>query len=223
VSSRLLHLGAVGALRVLGVAEAEQEIQEHIQVLSDFERLYGEFVRLLAEDRRSDFGPRHGARLEQMQREILEATPRADIAARASGHWLTTTNPPMMGGGVRAESLAGQVLDIEEPGFSDDGLRIPRMILQTVPVQIGALRLKLSKAEERGQTRAERRAARRTGEEPPSPAATAPPARKRRPPSEAAPESMRPWHENPWVLGIGVTMIGGLGVVGVIALIGLLG
>lgn len=188
--------------------------------MSDFERLYGEFVRLLAEDRRSDFGPRHGARLERMQREILEAAPRADIAGRASGHWLTTTNPPMMGGGLRAGSLAGQVLDIEEPGFTDDGLRIPRMILQTIPVQIGALRLKLSKAEERGQTRAERKAAGRTVEER-SPSRRGPKAST--PLSEDTSETLRPWHENPWVLGIGVTMIGGLGVVGVIALIGLLG
>jgi hypothetical protein len=206
------------------VAESAEEIRGHIQVLGDFARLYGEFVRLLEEDRRSDFGPRHEAQLERMQRAILEATPRADIAARASGHWLTTTNPPMMGGGVRAESLAGQVMDIEEAGFSDDGLRIPRMILQTLPVQIGALRLKLSKAKEPGQARAERKAVRRTDEEKsPRSSDTAPPVRHRRPPSEEGSESMRPWHENPWVLGIGVTMIGGLGVVAVIALIGLLG
>jgi hypothetical protein len=206
------------------VGESAEEIRAHIEVLSDFERLYAEFVRLLAEDRRSDFGPQHGARLERMQREILETAPRADIAGRASGHWLTTTNPPMMGGGVRAQSLAGQALDIEEPGFTDDGLRIPRMILQTIPVQIGALRLKLSKAEERKQTRAERKTARRTAEERSiSPSGLGSSTRDPAPLPEDTSGPSRPWHENPWVLGIGATMIGGLGVVGVVALIGLLG
>lgn len=214
------------------MAESPEKIREHIEVLTNFERLYGEFVRLLAEDRQSDFGPRHTARLERMQREILEAAPRADIAAKASGHWLTTTNPPMMGGGVRSNNLAGQVMDIEEPGFSEDGLRIPRMILQAIPIQLGALRGKLEEAEKRKPTRAERKAsmqADRIAAERERQELSAMEAKETVPrqplerPTEKATKPIRPWHENPWVVGIGVTVIGGLLVVGILNLIGLLG
>lgn len=200
------------------MAESPEKLQEHIDVLTNFERLYGEFVRLLIEDRQSDFGPRNTARLERMQREILEAAPRADIAGKASGHWLTTTQPPMMGGGLRSNNLAGQVMDIEEAGFSDDGLRIPRMILQTIPIQLGALRGMLEEAERRKPTRKERTAAKRE-QQPPTPSATD--ATSGDPPSEA--DSKSPWHENPWVVGIGVTVIGGLIVVGILDLVGLVG
>jgi hypothetical protein len=214
------------------VIESPETICEHIEVLTNFERLYSEFVRLLAEDRQSAFGPRHTARLERMQRDILEATPRVDVAAKASGHWLTTTNPPMMGGGVRSNNLAGQVMDIEEPGFADDGLRIPRMILQAIPIQIGALKGRLDEAEKRKPTRAERKAARRAeemaaGREQQTMPVVVVEETVPRPsseyPVEKAMEAIRPWHENPWVVGIGVTVIGGLLVVGILDLIGLLG
>ena|GEM_PF-2806988 len=204
------------------MAESSEKIREHIEVLTNFERLYSEFVQLLAEERQSDFGPKNTAKLERMQREILEAAPRADTAAKASGHWLTTTNPPMMGGGMRSNNLAGQVMDIEEPGFTDDGLRIPRMILQTIPIQIGALKEMLSKAEDRKPTRAERKAARRAQQKPPVvETSEAAPQKSRGQPVKKA--IARPWHENPWVVGVGVTVIGGLILVGILGLIGLLG
>lgn len=186
------------------MAESPDEIRGHIEVLTDFERLYSEFVRLLAEDRKSDFGPQNTAQLERMQRDILESAPRADIAAKASGHWVTTTNPPMMGGGLRSNNLPGQVMDIEEPGFTDDGLRIPRMILQAVPIQLGALRMKLEEAEKRKPTRAERREQRRSSlqssasfESNPSP---------RRPQRHSNGTPKQPWHERPLFVGV----VGGL-------------
>jgi hypothetical protein len=202
------------------VAESPERLREHIEVLSNFERLYGEFVRLLADDRQSDFGPRNTARLEQMQREILEAAPRADTAGKASGHWLTTTNPPIMGGGVRSSSLAGQVMDIEEAGFTHDGLRIPRMVLQTIPIQIGALKVMLEEAEKRKPTRFERRAAKREQEPPARASHDATPREPRKLPVGEEGDPTRPWHENPWLVGIGVTVIGGLIVVGILSLIG---
>jgi hypothetical protein len=207
------------------MADSPEKIREHIEVLTNFERLYSEFVQLLAEDRQSDFGPKNTAKLERVQREVLEAAPRVDTAAKASGHWLTTTNPPMMGSGIRSSNLAGQVMDIEDPGFTDDGLRIPRMILQTIPIQIGALKEMLSKAENRKPTRAERKAARRALQEPPvvETSEAAPQKSLAGQPVKKAAASMRPWHENPWVVGVGVTVIGGLILVGILGLIGLLG
>lgn len=80
------------------MAESPEKIKENIEVLTAFERQYSEFVRLLEEDRRSDFGSQNSAQLTRMRREILEATPRVEIAAKSSGHWLTTTNAPAMGG-----------------------------------------------------------------------------------------------------------------------------
>lgn len=211
---------AAASPRVFGVGESPEMIREHIEVLTNFERLYGEFVRLLADDRQSDFGPRNTVRLEQMQREILEAAPRADTAGKASGHWLTTTNPPMMGGGIRSNSLAGQVMDIEEAGFTHDGLRIPRMVLQTIPIQIGALKVMLGEAEKRKPTRSERRTAKREQGPPTRTAKDATLQEPRKHPVGEAGDPIRPWHENPWLVGIGVTVIGGLIVVSILSLIG---
>lgn len=118
------------------MSDSTEQIREHLEVLTEFEGKYREFVRLLEEDRQSDFGSRNTARIETLQREILEAVPRADIAAKASGHWLTTTHAPAMGGGVRSNHLGGQVLDIEETGLMNDGLNIPRMILQMFPCSL---------------------------------------------------------------------------------------
>jgi len=202
------------------MGESPEILREHIEVLSDFEQLYREFVRLLAEDRQSDFGPKNTARLERMQREILEAAPRADTAGKASGHWLTTTNPPMMGGGVRSTSLAGQVMDIEEAGFTDDGLRIPRMVLQTIPIQIGALKVMLEEAEKRKPSRSERRTTKREPERPVSTPTDVSAHEPRMGSDVSAGGPIRPWYENPWVVGIGVTVIGGLLLVLILRLMG---
>jgi hypothetical protein len=191
------------------VAESPEKIRDHIEVLASFERLYDEFVRLLAEDRRSDFGPRNTAQLGRMQREILESAPRADIAAKASGHWVTTTNPPMMGGGLRSDSLTGQVMDIDEPGFTDDGLRIPRMILQAIPIQLGALRMKLEEAEKGKPTRAERQDQRRSS----SPPSDSPKSKPSPPQSQRhlGGTPTQPWHERPLFVGIVTGLIATVG------------
>lgn len=191
------------------MAESPEKIRDHIEVLASFERLYGEFVRLLAEDRQSDFGPRNTAQLERMQREILESTPRADIAAKASGHWVTTTNPPMMGGGVRSNSLTGQVMDIEESGFTDDGLRIPRMVLQAIPIQLGALRMKLEEAEKRKPTRVERQEQREKHLDPSDSLTPKPSPRPLHWRSGETPG--QPWHERPLFVGIVAGLIATVG------------
>lgn len=197
------------------MSDSTEQIREHIEVLTEFEGKYREFVRLLEEDRQSDFGSRNTARIETLQREILEAVPRADIAAKASGHWLTTTHAPAMGGGVRSNHLGGQVLDIEESGLMNDGLSIPRMILQMFPMQLGALRMKLAEAEKRKPTRAERKAAKQQDQgAPPEPGAESVPQQPWEHPVGKRPEKKRPWHENPWIVTIG----GGV-VVGVIILL----
>jgi hypothetical protein len=179
--------------------------------LTAFERQYSEFVRFLEEDRRSDFGSQNSAQLTRMRREILEATPRVEIAAKSSGHWLTTTNAPAMGGGVRSNSLTGQVMDIEEAGFMDDGLRIPRMILQAIPIQLGALKLKLEEVEKRKPTRADRREEKRRSLPPaeaPKPDPT--PQQPWEHPVGKPSKPKRPWYEHPWVQGIGVAVIAGM-------------
>lgn len=131
--------------------ETAEEIREHINVLTSFETLYRRFVGSLQAERRTgrtSFSPEEFARVE---REILQAAPRADIAMKASGYWLATTHPPAFGGGIRSENLAGQVMDIEEPGFglNDDGLDIPRSILRAIPSALGALDIQLKEAEEK--------------------------------------------------------------------------
>jgi hypothetical protein len=209
------------------VAETSEQIKEHIRVLSDFEQLYRGFIGAISRLRRTGNCPLTTKQLNEMRREVLKAAPRADRAAAASGYSLEIYHPPMLGGRLKSDTLSAQVLDFEDPGFDfeDDGLDIPRQILDTLPVQISSLEMMLEEAEKRRPTRAERRAAKRQEypASPQEPKKEATPQKLLEHPVGKTPDKGRPWHENPWVVGIGVTVIGGLVVVGILGLVGLLG
>ena len=129
--------------------ESPNEIRKHIEVLIEFEAKYREFVHALEEEVRSGRPYWHKQAFEQKKRDILEAAPRADVAAKASGKWLETHGPPALGERTISEDLSAQVLDYGLPGFTEgnDGLDTPHAILNLIPTQIGALRLNLEKAE----------------------------------------------------------------------------
>jgi hypothetical protein len=65
-------------------------------------------------------------------------------------------SPLPAGGRWSAEigDLPSQVLDFGQPGFNpdDDGLRIPRQILDAIPSQLEGLRMQLEEAERSGES-----------------------------------------------------------------------
>lgn len=135
------------------MGESADQIREHIAVLSEFEAEYAEFVAALTEAHHT--GNERWSREEfaRRKRAILMAAPIADAAVKASGApHLVVTEPPMLGGGVKSEDLASQVMDIGDGGFNfeDDGLAIPRQVLEMIPSQLGALKMRLREAEARG-------------------------------------------------------------------------
>lgn len=175
------------------MSETPEQIKKHIKVLGDFEQLYAGFIGAISRLRRTGNCPLTAEQLTEMRREVLKAAPRADVAAAASGYSLSIYHPPMLGGGLKSDTLSAQVLDFEEPGFGveDDGLDIPRQILDTIPIQISALEMQLEEAEA----------------DPPPPQRKSKPIESAKPPREGSRFS---WLNHPWVIGIGVTVIGGL-------------
>ncbi len=127
--------------------ETPAEIRKHIEVLTAFEKQYREFVHALEEERRTGASYWHPHVFAEKRRNVLKAAPRADLAAKASGYWLTVYDPPALGGRARSEDLSSQVMDYDDPVFSDDGLDIPRQILDAIPIQIASLEMELEKAE----------------------------------------------------------------------------
>jgi len=135
------------------MGESADQIRDHIAVLSEFEAEYAEFVAALAEAHQT--GNERWSREEfaRRKRTILMAAPRADAAVKASGApYLVVTEPPMLGGGVKSEDLASQIMDIGDGGlnFEDDGLAIPRQVLEMMPSQLGALEMRLEEEEAEG-------------------------------------------------------------------------
>ena len=126
------------------------EIQKHIDVLAEFEIQYKEFVTAMEQERRSGVAPWPPDVLSEKRRNLMMKAHRADMAAKASGAgYLVVYEPPAVGGTLRSDTLPAQIMDFGRVGFGtdDDGLDIPREILDYIPAQLGALHVQLEEAE----------------------------------------------------------------------------
>lgn len=220
------------------MSEGTEQIRKHIEVLTKFERDYREYIQQLEADWAASVAARYhvedagstwsAEEWSQRKRQLQMDAVRADRAIEASGvGGLVFTEPPAAGGGIRAADLPSQIFDfIEVNGFGeDDGLTFQRKLLERIPSQIAGLEIRLEEAEtaeheagmrlfgevfqesqERYQQTQERR------ENQMAEAA-------RRQSAGKASERKRPWWENPWIVGIGVTVIGGVIAAALIALI----
>jgi hypothetical protein len=209
------------------MSESPGQIKKHIAALTEFETKYGEYIRVHEEDCTAsiaagaigapdDLGSDMSAEdFAHLTRDVKMLATRADRAIRASGV------APLAG----SVDVPAQAFDFEvnDGYFSDDGLGVPRELLERIPSQISGLEMKLEEAEaaeeedgmrllgeliegnrERQRQTQERRDDRTTD--------------LAQQPGDRASERERPWWENPWVVGIGVTVIGGMILAGIIAL-----
>jgi hypothetical protein len=129
------------------VAESADQIRKHLGVLTDFEEAYRRFVFALESERKTGQPYWHPQAFAEYRRDIIEAAPRADLAAKASG---LAVRVRMADDTLKSLDLPDQVMDYTEGGggYGPDGLRVPRVILDTLPRQIGALRVRLEEVEE---------------------------------------------------------------------------
>lgn len=135
------------------MGESPEQIKKHIAALTEFETKYGEYIRVHEEDwgasiaagaigapdnlgsdmSAEDFAP--------LAREVKMLATRANRAVKASGV------APLAG----SVDLPTQAFDFEvnDGYFSDDGLGVPRELLERIPSQISGLEIKLEEAEAR--------------------------------------------------------------------------
>lgn len=208
--------------------ESPEQIKKHIAALTEFETKYGEYIRVHEEDwgasiaagaigASDNLGSDMPAEdFAQLTREVKMLAIRADRAIKASGV------APLTG----SADLPTQAFDFEvnDGYFSDDGLGVPRELLERIPSQISGLKIKLEEAEAAEKEASMRsfgeafeggRERHRQAQHP----------RQNREDRVAGRQSTgreadpRPWWENPWIVGIGVTVIGGLILAGIIAFI----
>jgi hypothetical protein len=205
----------------LGVSESPTQIRKHIEILSTFEQRYGEFLAALREEWEGEGKRWTDEETARRKREIQMLATRADLAMKASGvGQILILHPPAAGGGLKSGDLPSQVFDFDGFAFGTDGMEIQQQILNRIPSQIAGLEVRLEEAEaaekeagmrqfgevfEQSRQRSQAAQERREGR--------AEEASGRQPAREAP--DHRPWWENPWIVGIGVTVIGG----GILALI----
>jgi hypothetical protein len=166
--------------------ESPDEIRKNIEILSEFETEYRLFVHAVEEGQqgRSYWHPQAFA---QRKRDILEAAPRANLAVRASGLQVSVEKFGPDGRKRSITHLEDLVMDFDE---GDRGLAVPRRLLDALPRQIGALRVKLEKTES-GQS---------------SPRAATPTASTYAALSSGQKEGRRSWINHPWT----ITIVGGV-------------
>jgi hypothetical protein len=126
------------------------QIDRHIEVLEEFERLYSEF--LVERRNRRTTGEQTWSSREWAERErrLRALAPRAEVAMEASGlgAWQKTF-PLALGGGVMSDDLSTLIFDFECGGFSvestDDEMQWD--ILTRLPSQIEGLKMQREAAE----------------------------------------------------------------------------
>ena len=205
------------------MSESPKQIKKHITNLTEFEKKYGEYIRALEaewfasvaagaigapddEDLGTDWSADDWARLT---REVKMLAVRADRAIKASGV------APLAG----STDLTTQAFDFEvNHGYhSDDGMQVPRELLERFPSQISGLEIKLEDAavvEEEAsprlisegfeESRDQHRHSQERQVDQAAQSATA-----------TMPERRRPWWENPWL----ITVAGGIAAAVLAALI----
>lgn len=125
------------------VNEDAEQIRTNIEILSEFETAYRQFVQALEEGQRGR--PYwHPQAFAQRKRDILETAPRANLAAKASGVQIAVEKFGPDGQKETVTNLENLVMDYHE---GEHGMDVPHMLLDALPRQIGVLRIKLEKAE----------------------------------------------------------------------------
>ncbi len=148
--------------------ESPDEIRTHIEVLSDFEQKYGEFITAVHNDQIEDKPTWSTKEFAERKREIQMLATRADKAMDASGvgKWALTF-PAAIGGGIKSRDLPSQVFEFGEVGFGGgDGLDFQRAILDRIPSQLAGLEMKLEEAEAAASGRTAKPAAQLTARAP---------------------------------------------------------
>lgn len=194
--------------------EKPEQVKKHIADLEEFERKYGEYIRVLEAEWSASLGAPEDETGEpdssaddwtRLTREVKMLATRAGRAIKASG-----VAP------VGSSELPTIAFDFEvnHGYFSDDGLSVPREILERIPSQISGLEIRLEAAEaaeeegtmrllgeliEEGQEQERQRRVRREEQ-----ATKAAPGQPWEHPGGKHPKS--PWYERPLAVGI----IGGL-------------
>jgi hypothetical protein len=222
------------------VSESPSQTRKHIEALTKFESDYREYIKALEADWSAMLAAEAGVDEEgagwsqeewgQRKRQLQMDAVRADRAIKASGvGGVVFTEAPAAGGRVRSADLPSQIFDfIEVNSFGlDDGLTFQRKLLERMPSQIAGLEIRLEEAETAeeeadmrlfGEVFEESRERHRQAQERREGRATK--STQQRQPTDKEPERTQPWWENPWIVGIGVTVIGGLAVLGIVALLG---
>jgi hypothetical protein len=187
------------------VEEDTAQIRRHIDILSEFERKYGEYIGALEADHAASMADRFGYEGEQeyegsgwsaqewtkRKREIAMLAVRADLAMKASRvGQVGNAEAEIVGKNGKGWSpdLPSQVFDFADDEMYGDGLSIPRAILARVPVQIVGLEMRLEDAE--------------------SPEASNQPKRERAKPRRRA--GRWGWVNHPWTITIVGTVVGGV-------------
>ena len=197
------------------MGESPGQIRRHIAALSKFETTYREFVDALEKYRSGGGKTWPEDEYEARRRQILKDAVRAQKAMEASGVGKVALRYPNR---YEEGSLPALVFHFRGKG---PGLSLQRRILDMIPSQIAGLEVRLEEAEgaeeeaglhqfeevfDQGQQRHQEAKQRR--DERAEKVAEQPSTEEDKPDS-------RPWWEHPWVVGIGVTVIGG----GILALI----
>lgn len=210
---------AAGLHTLGGMCESPGQVRKHIAVLSNFETTYREFVDALEKFRSGEGKTWSEDEYESRRRQILKDAVRAQKAMEVSGVGTIALRYPNR---YEEASLPALVFYFRGGG---PGLSLQRRILDMIPSQIAGLEVRLEEAE----AAEEEAGSRRFGEvfeqsqqrhhqaqQPPEERA----GKETEQQSTGEKPDSRPWWENPWIVGIGVTVIGGGVVTGIAALLG---
>ncbi len=135
------------------MAESTDQIRRHIEVLSDFEQKYDEF--LIARHNRREIPEVQWSNKEwaERERELRMLAPRAAAAMEASGVGTLALHYPLaLGGGLKADDLPSLIFDFKDfAGFSADALddEFQQAIQKRIPSQIAGLHMRLEEAKNR--------------------------------------------------------------------------
>jgi hypothetical protein len=133
------------------VSESADQLRRHIEILSEFEQKYDEF--LIARHNRREIPEVQWSNEEwaARERELRMLAPRADAAMEASGVGaLALYYPPALGGRLKADDLPSLIFDFKDfAGFSVDATddEFQQAILDRIPSQLAGLGMKLEEAE----------------------------------------------------------------------------
>jgi hypothetical protein len=194
------------------MAMRKTQIEDHIATLEDFEAKYRAF--LMERRSRAEKGQLwHGEDWTERKRELQELAPQAEAAMVAAGSTRWDEGP------VRID-LPHRILNFVDPGDGVEDDEEQWKIVDELPTHIGALKGKLRHA---APDLSPAGSAERRGEEWAADVkrrARAVEAREAKEAEEAEHGRIwKLWHQpNPWVVGFGVTIIGGV-IAGVILLI----